>query len=150
MPKSKKASKRCCICIETIQPEKEARISSCRHRYCKRCISKWSRVKNRCPQCKRRFNWIIHVQSKRKERVVKRHETMIDFMVVLLRSFLYNSDFRGMMAQGIANANHHALSLFDFLYTIVIDFDIKNIVRETNNVKQAFLWLANMRQITSV
>ena len=78
------------------------------------------------------------------------HETMVDFMVVLLRSFLYNSDFRGLMAQGIANANHNALSLFEFLYTIVIDFDIKNIVRETNSVKQAFLWLANMREITSV
>ena len=78
------------------------------------------------------------------------HETMVDFIVALLRSFLYNIDFCGMMAQGIANANHNALSLFEFLYTIVIDFDIKNIVRETNNVKQAFLWLANMREITSV
>ena len=75
---------------------------------------------------------------------------MVDFTVVFLCSFLYNSDFRGMMAQGIANANHNALSLFEFLYTIVIDFDIKNIVRETNSVKQAFLWLANMREITSV
>ena len=69
MPKTKKSSKTCCICLDTISIRKEARITSCRHRYCKKCIRKWSRIDNRCPQCKRRFNWIIGVQNKRKEKV---------------------------------------------------------------------------------
>ena len=67
MPKVTRPVKTCCICIETIKPEKEARITSCRHRYCKKCIRKWSKVNNRCPQCKRRFNWIIDVKRKKKE-----------------------------------------------------------------------------------
>lgn len=152
MPKTKKSSKTCCICLDTITIRKEARITSCRHRYCKKCIRKWSRIDNRCPQCKRRFNWIIGVKDKRKEKVWTRNKdrsNLVSFMVTLVRNFLYNSEFRYMMTTSIMRANNMAISLFDFLYSIVTDFNIKSVVRDTQDVQRAFVWLYAMREINN-
>ena len=149
MPKTKKSNKTCCICLDTISIRKEARITSCRHRYCKKCIRKWSRIDNRCPQCKRRFNWIIGVKNKRKEKVVKRDDNMVHFMVTLIRNFLYNSEFRYTMTTSIMRANNMAISLFDLLYSIVTDFNIKSVVSDTQDVQRAFVWLYAMREINS-
>ncbi len=151
MPKTKKSHKTCCICLETISKKKEARITSCRHRYCKTCIRKWSKIDNRCPQCKRRFNWIIGVQNKRKEKVFVRDKksSVVSFMVSLIRNFLYNSEFRYTMTTSIMRANATAISLFDFLYSIVTDFDIKSVVTRTNEVAHAFVWLRAMRDYSN-
>ena len=152
MPKVTRPVKTCCICIETIKPEKEARITSCRHRYCKKCIRKWSKVNNRCPQCKRRFNWIIDVKRKKKEPVVVKKDNkkkMIEFMVHLVRNFLYNSEFRLHMRSAILRANEIACTLFEFLYHIVIDFNVKIVVNNTPEVLQAFQWLHSTKRISA-
>jgi len=149
MPKVKKTRKTCCICLDTISVKKEARITSCRHRYCKQCIRKWSKVKNQCPQCKRNFNWIIDVHRKKKERVVKKkkksYDEMVNFMIRLIRDFLYSSDFRLSITSGILRANQMALNIFDFLYRLVTDLNISDIVA---NSDEAFKWLYVMRRIS--
>jgi len=134
--------------METIKKLMEARITSCRHRYCRHCIRKWSKIDNRCPQCKRHFNWIIH--RNKKEKVVKQqHVNIIEFMVELIRNFLYNNDFRYTMTTAIMRANTTALALFDFLYHIVIDFDIKHIVDISDDTTHAFSWLHLMKTLRS-
>ena len=70
-------------------------------------------------------------------------------MVSLVRNFLYNSEFRYMMTTSIMRANNMAISLFDFLYSIVTDFNIKSVVRDTQDVQRAFVWLYAMREINS-
>lgn len=150
MPKVKKSCKTCVICLETIKNRKEARITSCRHRYCRNCIRKWSKIDNRCPQCKRHFNWIIDVHRNKKEKVVKQTRVnIVEFMVDLIRNFLYNNNFRYTMTTAIMRANTTALALFDFLYHIVIDFDIKHIVDVSGDTSHAFSWLHLMKTVRS-
>lgn len=43
-------------------------MDCCDHRYCKDCITEWSKTENSCPQCKRKFTKIIH---KKKESEVE-------------------------------------------------------------------------------
>ncbi len=96
MPKVKKSGKTCVICLETIKnrKRKEAGMLAAglelAHGH---CIRKWSKIDNRCPQCKRHFNWIIH--RNKKEKVVKqKHVNIIQNFMVELIHFLYNNDFR--------------------------------------------------------
>lgn len=50
----------CCICISDIKKREEASLDGCTHKYCKGCITEWAKTENSCPQCKRKFNKIIH------------------------------------------------------------------------------------------
>ena len=147
-------SKTCCICIETINPSDEARITGCRHRYCKGCIREWSKYENSCPQCKRRFNWIVDVKTKKKESVHVRNQKDTNFLMFvksLLRNFLYNTDFRRFMTIGIIQANRSVLSLFRFLYSIIHDFNLRTVIeRQTEPIEKAFEWLDNMNEISGV
>ena len=46
----KKQLDTCCICLDEIAIEKEARLDSCSHKYCHPCIQKWViEVENSCP-----------------------------------------------------------------------------------------------------
>lgn len=50
----------CSICLSDIKPAQRATINSCDHVYCKKCINKWSKTENSCPQCRAQFTEIRH------------------------------------------------------------------------------------------
>ena len=92
----------------------------------------------------------VDAYRNKKEKVVKqKHVNIIEFMVELIRNFLYNNDFRYTMTTAIMRANTTALALFDFLYHIVIDFDIKHIVDISDDTTHAFSWLHLMKTVRS-
>ncbi|CAN0472612.1 unnamed protein product, partial [Ectocarpus sp. 8 AP-2014] len=33
-------------------------LDACSHRYCYTCILEWSKITNKCPQCKARFHTV--------------------------------------------------------------------------------------------
>jgi hypothetical protein len=53
------------------------------------------------------------------------------------------------MRSAILRANEIACTLFDFLYHIVIDFNVKNVVNNTPEVLQAFQWLHSTKRISA-
>ena len=48
----------CCICLEPF--EDVATLDSCKHRFCFKCISEWSKNKPVCPYCKIEFKSVVH------------------------------------------------------------------------------------------
>ena len=51
-------SQKCCICLEIPTSDTLAKLDSCDHLYCFKCIEQWSERENSCPQCKARFTQI--------------------------------------------------------------------------------------------
>mmetsp|Transcript_6720 Transcript_6720/g.6942 ORF Transcript_6720/g.6942 Transcript_6720/m.6942 type:complete len:460 (+) Transcript_6720:89-1468(+) len=49
----------CSICLEKMKEKGE--IDSCKHKFCVKCIVKWSKVTNLCPICKKKFNSVTTI-----------------------------------------------------------------------------------------
>ena len=149
LKRKKKFKKDCCICLTDIQVENEARITSCRHRYHYDCIKQWSYKENSCPQCRRRFNWIIRIGSKRKERVRRRCQTDVGvpFFASLIQTFLTDGYFRRVMTVGIYERSPGALDILRALCNIISIIRRRNIIltivdEETRT--EAYAWLDTM------
>ncbi|CAM9255693.1 unnamed protein product [Ectocarpus fasciculatus] len=63
----------CMICLEKLSDAAEGGgakllglLDSCSHRYCYTCILEWSKITNKCPQCKARFHTIKAIQELRR------------------------------------------------------------------------------------
>ncbi|CAN0511335.1 unnamed protein product, partial [Ectocarpus sp. 8 AP-2014] len=55
----------CMICLEKLSDAAEGGgakllglLDACSHRYCYTCILEWSKITNKCPQCKARFHTV--------------------------------------------------------------------------------------------
>ena len=157
MPKYTKKSKKrvpmktCCVCMESIGTQDETRITCCRHRYHHRCIKQWSRKENTCPQCRKRFNWMIH--NKKREKVKKKDQSdnVYSFIGSLLYSFFNNIRFREVLTIGIYERSRHALQLFYILKDIVRKMRTFNtypsVVDEPTRV-EAYTWLDTMERVS--
>ncbi len=145
MPKTTKRPRRprnrttCAICLENVR--KEAKLSGCRHRYCMSCIKRWSKENNKCPQCRKSFEWIrcgrrtFPVESPRKGR-----HAMVDFIVFLINNFFYNDDFRQSMSNAIERSrNENAMRVFDLLYSLVHRLDLFDL----EEPEEAWSWLSS-------
>ena len=51
------SNENCPICYEPIYIK--VRPSACSHYFCLRCILEWSRFRNQCPLCRKRFLYVI-------------------------------------------------------------------------------------------
>ena len=89
--------KTCPICQQTIGRGGISVINSCRHCFCHKCLSIWSKDHNYCPSCRQRFSiilWRNHLNSKNdfKVFVLKNKETvyrkLLDFKSNLLKQRL--------------------------------------------------------------
>ncbi|CAM9926571.1 unnamed protein product, partial [Ectocarpus sp. 13 AM-2016] len=63
----------CMICLEKLSDAAEGGgakllglLDACSHRYCYTCILEWSKITNKCPQCKARFHTVKAVQELRR------------------------------------------------------------------------------------
>jgi len=149
MPKYTKKSKKkvpmktCCVCMESIGTQDETRITCCRHRYHHQCIKQWSRKENTCPQCRKRFNWMIH--NKKREKVKKKDQSDNVY------SFFNNIRFREVLTIGIYERSRHALQLFYILKDIVRKMRTFNtypsVVDEPTRV-EAYTWLDTMERVS--
>jgi len=54
----------CGICLEPVSQSDRGKLNSCDHFFCLYCIAEWSKVTNKCPLCKRRFNVITGIDIK--------------------------------------------------------------------------------------
>lgn len=140
--------KTCCICLMDIDSNEEARITSCRHRYHHRCIKKWSCKENSCPQCRKRFNWIVHMNTKRKEAVRRRHQTdPLPYLSRLVQTFFTDNHFRRVMTLGIYERSPGALDILRVLCGIIHAIRTRNLIltivdEETRT--EAYAWLDTM------
>ena len=66
----------CTICMEEIKENEIAKIDSCEHKFCFRCINNWAtKYKNSCPNCKKKFNKIeVEENGVKKTLEVEDHE----------------------------------------------------------------------------
>lgn len=140
--KKSKEKKVCCICLDTI--DKEARITSCRHRYHYKCIKKWSGKENSCPQCKRRFNWIIY--DKRKINVKRRDQSEPQTQTILsriLEQFFINGRFREIVRDGIVQNSKMAIDIFYFIVEACFTIRQANLTPPypPENVLEAYSWV---------
>ena len=58
----------CSICLS--KNKIFAEIDSCVHKFCFRCVKKWSKIENSCPICKERFNKITKIRRGKGEKDV--------------------------------------------------------------------------------
>ena len=148
MPKATKNLKKvkdkkvCCICLDTI--DKEARITSCRHRYHYKCIKKWSKKENSCPQCKRRFNWIIY--DKKRVSVKRRNQSEPQTSSILsriLEQFFISERFREVIRDGIIQKSKMAIDIFYFILeaTFAIRENELTPPYPEHNVNEAYSWV---------
>lgn len=148
MPKATKNLKKvkdkkvCCICLDTI--DKEARITSCRHRYHYKCIKKWSNKENSCPQCKRRFNWIIY--DKKRVAVKRRDQSEPQTRSILsriLEQFFISERFREVIRDGIIQKSKMAIDIFYFILeaTFAIREHRLTPPYPEHNVNEAYSWV---------
>lgn len=68
--KLEKPDYNCCICMEEISDEQLAGLDKCDHKYCRDCITQWSKTENTCCICKKEFTKIIS-NTKRTQKVKK-------------------------------------------------------------------------------
>lgn len=66
--KLEKPDYNCCICMEEISDEQLAGLDKCDHKYCRDCITQWSKTENTCCICKKEFTKIIS-NTKRAQKV---------------------------------------------------------------------------------
>lgn len=66
--KLEKPDYNCTICMEEISDDQLAGLDCCEHKYCRDCITQWSKTENTCCICKKRFNKIIS-NTKRTQKV---------------------------------------------------------------------------------
>ncbi len=66
--KLEKPDYNCTICMEEITEDQLAGLDCCEHKYCRDCITKWSKTENTCCICKKRFTKIIS-NTKRTQKV---------------------------------------------------------------------------------
>lgn len=140
--------KTCCICIDRIDRETEARITSCRHRYHYKCIKKWSKRDNTCPQCRRHFNWIIRVKNKHRYKV-KCNDKKDTMIASLIYAFFNISSFREDLLIGLYERSMHAIQLFRIIKNIVDFMRQMNIYPDTlDEVRrvEAYTWLDEMEE----
>lgn len=92
MPKRKRIEV-CSICMET--PKNKAKLDHCGHKFCRKCIMKWSKTENSCPMCRKTFNKVetaksvTHIYDKRRG-AYPTHEMVTDLIV----QFLVDNDFK--------------------------------------------------------
>ncbi|XP_030764312.1 PHD and RING finger domain-containing protein 1-like [Sitophilus oryzae] len=60
----------CPICLSSVHKRLLGIPKNCRHRFCLYCIRKWSRKKNTCPVCRKKYSSII-VRSRYTRRRVR-------------------------------------------------------------------------------
>lgn len=111
----------CCICIGSIDKKAETRITCCRHRYHFKCIQKWSQRENRCPLCRKRFNWMILVHNKKRYKIAKRDQTDDNSSLVgnILYSFFYDEAFRDSLLIGVYERSRSAIKIFQLIRDII-------------------------------
>ena len=62
--KKKKEEDPCCICFS--KKINKASIDCCSHTFCRKCIVKWSKTENSCPQCRKKFHQVKTRNTKRR------------------------------------------------------------------------------------
>ena len=70
----------CGICLEVLQDV--ATLSSCKHRFCFKCISQWMEKINVCPYCKAVFESISHVVEGKTEVALCENRFNFNFEII--------------------------------------------------------------------
>ena len=81
LDESEEEKEECGICLEVLQDV--ATLSSCKHRFCFKCISHWMEKKNVCPYCKGEFESISRVVNGKTE--VTLCEKRVNFNIEIIR-----------------------------------------------------------------
>lgn len=84
MPKRKRKNTECTICMGEV--ETRAKLSGCKHVFCKECILEWAKRENSCPNCRAAFK---HIKCGRKKIKVKNAKQRPDEPEVRHVDFLY-------------------------------------------------------------
>lgn len=96
--------KSCTICLSLIR--NEASLDNCSHTFCKKCIMKWSKTENTCPQCRNEFTC---VSTKKKTRIVHKkrqgedNRTVDMIMNECLWLFVTDNGFKDTLAYRFVN-----------------------------------------------
>lgn len=96
MPKRKRCD--CTICLSSIK--NEAALDGCSHTFCRKCIVKWSKTENSCPQCRSSFTTVTTKKSTKRIRT-KRQSMDADMTRIMneaLWRFVIDDDFKFTLA----------------------------------------------------
>ena len=106
MPKLSKIKKQsdkttCCICLKHRLKHKMICLDTCKHYFCRSCITKWSKRENTCPQCRVRFNKIgDHEVEDRNQREEELSDELRDYIKELTVRFICSRLFRTLLLIG--------------------------------------------------
>lgn len=88
----------CVICLDKI--DDIAHINCCSHKYCYKCIKKWSDETNKCPQCKKKFTSIKRYTYKEEKNKRKKIEVI---EIIKDKEIIIEPNFRGIIINEFNN-----------------------------------------------
>ena len=108
----------CSICWGLMNPSNSKKLDNCTHVYHKKCIDKWKKKNNTCPQCRAQieittYNVTIHIEPS------GIHESIITSNVSMLNG-LFGTD---------ANINFRDY-ITDIQFSTQVEEDIRHILQE--------------------
>lgn len=89
----------CTICLT--KAKNEAKLDGCSHVYCRKCIVKWSKRMNTCPQCRAPFTYIQTKKSRTKVKPIV-DNGFSDAIRYFIR-YLRDKDFRDYIQRSYAD-----------------------------------------------
>lgn len=124
MPKRKRDTELCAICMET--PKNKATLDGCSHSFCRKCIVKWSKTENSCPVCRKSFTL---VQTSRSKTKIKRRRQISDednFVGDIVTRYLISDRFKVIFAYTIYQSplDIRLMQLVEQMYTAYCDTTI--------------------------
>jgi hypothetical protein len=99
MKKSPLKQFKCCsICL--CKAKNEAKLDGCSHTFCRKCIVKWSKSNNSCPECRSTFHTVTTAKSRTNIRPPRRstqpRQSFVDAVRFFIR-YIRDREFRDFL-----------------------------------------------------
>lgn len=127
MPKRKRENTDCSICMGKV--ETKAKLSGCKHVFCKECILEWAKRENSCPNCRAAFKHIKCGRKKIKVKEAKQRpdepEAIVHTTLYFTAEFMTNDRFRFYLGRDVRSGLLAAQIIMDRIRQDLVRLDLQ-------------------------
>jgi len=135
-----KPFKYCSICL--CKAKNEAKLDGCSHTFCRKCIMKWSKCNNTCPECRRRFQMVTTAKSRTRIRRSTPKNGFVSAVRFFIR-YMRDKEFRDYLQIQYVNEPDHILPLLCFFERMLplVRGDLREVQEATEQLRITILSL---------
>lgn len=126
MPKRKRSSITCCICMTT--PKNKASLDGCSHEFCRKCIVKWSKTENSCPVCRQTFNCVqtekstTRISDRSQNNEDEQLDALQEYFMDIVIEYIFNPRFQFMFySDCMSRPTEMKMHAVDIMYETITD-----------------------------